>query len=118
LQHTRSTRSIARFLFPQIPSMERGWREGRAGSKRQFEDYDSDAGRRLEMQLRSRLEYKEERRQREQAASCYWDCNRSLEWRRGEDHRWEEDRCAQGGEGVQGPGASEEAQGGGQEVIY
>jgi hypothetical protein len=34
LRHTRSSRSIPRFLSPQIPSMERGRGEGRVGSKR------------------------------------------------------------------------------------
>jgi hypothetical protein len=61
--------------------MERGRGEARAGSKRQFDDFDSDAGRRLEKQLRSRLEYAEDRRQREWAASRDWDRNRSPEWR-------------------------------------
>jgi hypothetical protein len=42
--------------------MERGRGEARAGSKRQFDDYDSDEGRRLEKQLRSHLEYAEDRR--------------------------------------------------------
>jgi hypothetical protein len=42
--------------------MERGRGDGRAGSKRQFDDYDSDAGRRLEMQHKSHLEFEEERR--------------------------------------------------------
>jgi hypothetical protein len=96
LRRTRSTRSIPRFLSPQILSMERGRGEGRAGSKRQFDGYDSEAGRRLEKQLRSRLEYEEEHRQRERAASRDWDRNRSPEWRRSEDRRREEDRRAQG----------------------
>jgi hypothetical protein len=56
--------------------MERGRGDGRAGSKRQFEDYDSDAGRRLELQLRSRLEHEEEHCQREHAAPRDWDHNR------------------------------------------
>jgi hypothetical protein len=77
--------------------MERGRGEGRAGSKRQFEDYDSDAGQRLEMQPWSRLEYEEECRQRERAGSHDWDRNRSPEWCRGEDHHREEDRRVQGG---------------------
>jgi hypothetical protein len=42
--------------------MERGRGDARAGSKRQFDDYDSDAGWRLEKQLWSRLEYEEEHR--------------------------------------------------------
>jgi hypothetical protein len=76
--------------------MERDRGEARAGSKHQFDDYDSDAGRRLEKQLRSCLEYAEERRQREWAASHDWDHNRSPEWRRSEDRRREDDRRAQG----------------------
>jgi hypothetical protein len=53
---SRSSHSLPRFLRPTVPSMDRGRGEGRAGSKRSFDEFDSDAGRRLEQQLRGRLE--------------------------------------------------------------
>jgi hypothetical protein len=79
--------------------MDRGRGDGRAGSKRSFDEFDSDAGRRLEQQLRGRLELAEERRQREREADRDWDRsrNRSPEWRSSEErHREEEKRFTAG----------------------
>jgi hypothetical protein len=42
--------------------MDHGKGDGRAGIKRSFDEFNSDAGRRLEQQLCGRLELAEERR--------------------------------------------------------
>jgi hypothetical protein len=72
--------------------MDRGREMPRAGSKRSFDEYDSDARRRLESQLRGRLEYAEARRQRDRDAEHEWDRRRSPEWRRGEERHREDER--------------------------
>jgi hypothetical protein len=91
----RSSNSLPRFLRSTVPSMDRGRGDGRARSKRSFDEFDSDAGRRLEQQLRGRLELAEERRQRKREVDRDWDRsrNRSPEWRRSEERRREEERC-------------------------
>jgi hypothetical protein len=93
-RRSRSSHSLPRFLCPTVPPMDRGRGEGRAGSKRSFDEFDSDGGRRLEQQLRGRLELAEERRQRECEADRVWDRsrNRSPEWRRSEERCREEER--------------------------
>jgi hypothetical protein len=90
LRRTASSLSLPRLL--RSSSMDRGREMPRAGSKRSFDDYDSDAGRRLEAQLRGRLEYAEARRQRDRDSSCDWDHRRSPEWRRDEERRREDER--------------------------
>jgi hypothetical protein len=72
--------------------MDCGREMPRAGSKRSFDEYDSDAGRRLESQLRGRLEYAEARRQRDRDADHEWDRRRSPEWHRGEERRRKDER--------------------------
>jgi hypothetical protein len=92
---SRFSHSLPRFLRPSAPSMDCGRGDGRAGSKRSFDEFDSDAGRRLEQQLHGSLEMAEERRQREREAERDWDRsrNRSPEWRRSEERCREEERC-------------------------
>jgi hypothetical protein len=65
--------------------------------KRSFNDYDSDAGRRLESQLRRRLEYAEERRQRSREADRDYGSRRSPEWRRGKERHREDERRFEAG---------------------
>jgi hypothetical protein len=91
---SRSSGKIPRSLRSTAPAMDHGRRDGWAGSKRSYDEFDSDAGRRLELQLRGRLEQAEEWRQREHDAGRDWDRNRnrSPEWWRGEDRRWEDER--------------------------
>jgi hypothetical protein len=74
--------------------MDSGQNDGRAGSKRSYEEFDSDAWRRLEVQLRGRLEQAEDWHQREGDTGHDWDRthNRSPEWRQGKDHRREDKR--------------------------
>jgi hypothetical protein len=79
------------------PPMDRGREIPRAGSKRSFDEYDSDAGRRLESQLRGRLEYAEARRQRSREADREYDRRRSPEWRRGEERRRKDERRSEAG---------------------
>jgi hypothetical protein len=87
LRRTASSRSSPRIL---CNSMDRGREMPRPGRKRSYDEYDSDDGRRLEAQLRGRLEYAEARRQRDRDAERDWDCRRSPEWRRGEKRRRED----------------------------
>jgi hypothetical protein len=91
---SRSSHSLPRFLRPSASSMDRGRGDGRAGSKRSFDEFDSDAGRWLEQQLRGRLELAKQRRQREREAERDWDRshNRSPEWQRSDERRREEER--------------------------
>jgi hypothetical protein len=77
--------------------MDRGWEIPRASGKRSFDEYDSDAGRRLESQLRGRLEYAEERRQRSREADRDYGRRRSPEWHRGEERRHEDERRFEAG---------------------
>jgi hypothetical protein len=59
--------------------MDRGRGDLRAGSKRSFDDFDSDEGRRLERSLRERAE--DERRRREREAGRDWNRYRTPERR-------------------------------------
>jgi hypothetical protein len=68
--------------------MDHGRGELRAGSKRSFDDFDSDEGRRLERTLRERAE--DERRRREREAGREWNRYRTPE-RRYEENRHRED---------------------------
>jgi hypothetical protein len=77
--------------------MDRGREMPGAGSKHSFDEYDSDAGRRLEAQLRGRLEYAVARRQRDRNAEHEWDRRRSPEWHRGEEHRREDEKRSTAG---------------------
>jgi hypothetical protein len=72
--------------------MERSRGELRAGSKRSFDDYDSEDGRRLEVRLREHLEHGDLRRQREREADRDWNRARLPERHRGEGYRREADR--------------------------
>jgi hypothetical protein len=92
---TSSSLSSPRLLRPS--SMDRGREVPRAGSKRSFDEYDSDAGRRLEAQLRGRLEHAEFCRQRERGEDRDWDRRRSPEWRRSEERRREDERRSAAG---------------------
>jgi hypothetical protein len=72
--------------------MDRSGRDLRAGSKRSFDDYDSEEGRRLEGRLGERLEQGDLRRQRERESDRDWTRARSPERHHGEGYRREEDR--------------------------
>jgi hypothetical protein len=90
MRRTSSSLSSPRLLRPS--PMDRSREATRVGSKRSYEEYDSDAGRWLESQLRGRLEHSELHRQRERGDERDWDRRRSPEWRRGEERRREDER--------------------------
>jgi hypothetical protein len=90
LSRTHASLSCPRILHP--PPMDRSRGDLRAGSKRSFDDFDSEEGRRLEGRLRERLEQGDLRRQRERDADRDWNRARSLERHRGEGYRREDDR--------------------------
>jgi hypothetical protein len=97
LWRRRSRSSASPRLLSNLssPPMERSRGDARVGSKRSFEDFDSDEARRSERARRERQDQDDLRRQR--ARDADWDRYRSPEWRRSDGRRQEEDRRYEAG---------------------
>jgi hypothetical protein len=79
------------------PPMERSRGDPRVGSKRSFEDFDSDETRRNDRARREGLDQDDLHRQRARDADHDWDHYRSPEWRRSKGQRPEDERRYEAG---------------------